>query len=43
MKLQWNMNMKYSWKQCGNDKQIESELSHECETTGNQAEGLCGN
>ena len=26
-----NMNMKYSWNQCGNDKQIESELSHECE------------
>ena len=31
MKLKWNMNMKYSWNQCGNDRQIESELSLECE------------
>ena len=27
--------------QCGYERQIESELSHECETTKNQAEGLC--
>ena len=27
--------------QCGYERQTESELSHECETTKNQAEGLC--
>ena len=41
MNMNMYMDVNYSCNQCGHDRQIESELSHECETSKNQAEGLC--